>query len=209
MRLVFRGEPRAARPKYPVGSFVRRFLLALVGWNLAVGAFNPFFNAFFARHLSAGMEQIGIVFSAGQLAQVVAMMAAPIVLRRLGLVNGVMSTQIAAGLSLALLAHSNSLPAAAAAYAGYAAFQYMSEPGVYTLLMGRVRPEEQSGASSLNFLVAFGAQAISAMLAGAALSRYGYLNVIPVIAAIAILSAFLFRALLRQFEARHAGNAQG
>jgi predicted MFS family arabinose efflux permease len=179
-----------------------------VGWNLAVGAFNPFFNAFFVRHLSARMEQIGIVFSAGQLAQIAAMMAAPAVLKKLGLVNGVMSTQIAAGLSLAVLAYSNSLLVAAAVYAGYAAFQYMSEPGVYTLLMGRVRPEEQSGASSLNFLVAFGAQAISAILAGAALSRYGYSHVIPVIAAIAILSAFVFRALLRQFEERRADNVQ-
>lgn len=200
-RLVFGDQPRAARLRYPLGSFVRRFLLALVGWNLAVGAFNPFFNTFFAQHLNARMEQIGIVFSTAQLAQVAAMMAAPVVLKRLGLVNGVMSTQIAAGVALAALALSQGVFFAGAAYAGYAAFQYMSEPGVYTLLMSRVRSEEQSGASSLNFLVAFGAQAISATVAGAALSRYGYAQVIPVIALIAILSAFLFRVLLREFEA--------
>jgi hypothetical protein len=28
------------------------FLAGIAVWNLATGAFNPFFNAFFARHLT-------------------------------------------------------------------------------------------------------------------------------------------------------------
>ncbi len=199
-RLALPAEHVRSRPKYPFGPFMRRFLLSLTGWNLAVGAFNPFFNTFFARHLSASMAEIGIVFSTGQFAQVAAMLLAPIVLRKLGLVNGVMATQIATGLALAALASSSTIWLAAGAYAAYAAFQYMSEPGVYTLLMSRVRVEEQGGASSLNFLAAFSAHAISATLAGAALARFGYPPVVATIALMAIVSGLLFRALLRGFE---------
>jgi predicted MFS family arabinose efflux permease len=90
--------------------------------------------------------------------------------------------------------------AAAALYAGYMAFQYMSEPGVFTLLMSRVRKEEQGGASSLNFLAAFSAQALAAALAGTALSEFGYPVVLTAIALMAISSAIVFRALLRRFE---------
>ena len=128
------------------------------------------------------------------------MSAAPAVLRRLGLVNGIMATQIATGLALAALAMSSTTWVAAASYAGYVAFQYMTEPGVFTLLMSRVRKEEQGGASSLNFLAAFSAQAIAAALAGAALSRFGYPVVLTAAALIAIFSAFVFRALLGRFE---------
>ena len=78
-RLQFSEEHRSTPLQYPLGPFVRRFLLALAGWNLAVGAFNPFFNTFFARQLNAGVEQIGLVFSAGQIAQVAAMLGAPVV----------------------------------------------------------------------------------------------------------------------------------
>ena len=199
-RLQFSEEHRSTPLQYPLGPFVRRFLLALAGWNLAVGAFNPFFNTFFARQLNAGVEQIGLVFSAGQIAQVAAMLGAPVVLKRLGLVNGVTAAQICAGLALAALAASPTIWVAATAYAGYSAFQYMSEPGMYTLLMSRVRPEQQSGASSLNFLAAFCANAAAAMLAGAALSRFGYPAVIAAAAILAIVSALLFRTLLRGFE---------
>ena len=200
-RLKFPAGHVRSRPKYLFTPFVRRFLLSLAGWNFAVGAFNPFFNTFFAQHLRAGMEQIGSVFSFGQIAQVAALLAAPAVLRKFGLVNGVMATQVATGVVLAAMAVSSTPWVAGVLYAGYAAFQYMSEPGVFTLLMSRVGKEEQGGASSLNFLAAFSAQAISATLAGAAFSSFGYPVVLTAIAGVAILSALVFRALLGRFEA--------
>jgi predicted MFS family arabinose efflux permease len=201
-RLRFGAAPSRVRLRYPLGSFVRRFLISLVGWNFAVGAFNPFFNTFFSRHLHARIEDIGAIFSSGQVAQVVAMAAAPVVLNRLGLVSGVTATQVATGLALAALAWSSALWVAAIAYAVYAACQYMSEPGIYSLLMSRVRPDEQSGASSLNFFAAFTAQAMAAALAGIALSRYGYQTVVALIAVLIVLSSLLFRTLLTGYERR-------
>jgi MFS family permease len=181
---------------YPRNRFVGRFLLVLGVWNLATGAFNPFFNAFFARRLQVPVEWIGAVFSGGQLAQVAAVLAAPVVLRRFGLVPGIAGMQLATGVALGCLAGSGTAPVAAAFYMTYVALQWMSEPGMYSLLMNRVKPGEQSGASALNFLVAFSSQALAASLAGLGYARLGYPAVMGLAAGGAVVSGFLFRKLL-------------
>ena len=188
------GQPRRA---YPFGPFMRRFLLALFGWNLAVGAFNPFFNAYFAQRLQLDAGEIGAIFSSGQMLQALAILAAPRILSKLGLIRGVMSMQLATGAALAGLALTTTTGAAAASYIAFMVFQFMSEPGIYTLLMGRVRPEEQGGASALNSMAGFAAHALAASLAGAAYARFGYPAVLAAVSALAMISAFLFRYLLR------------
>jgi len=185
--------------EYPRTRFTRRYLGVLALWSFAVGAFNPFFSAYFARLLHASAEWIGFAFSASQLAQVGALLIAPVVLRTLGVTRGIMAMQLAAGLALAWLSRGPELRAAGLAYAAYTSFQYMSEPGLYTLLMGNVRAEQQTGASSLNFFVAFAAQAAAAALAGTALTRVGYPTVMLGAAMLALIAALLFGVLMRPF----------
>ena len=76
-------------------------------------------------------------------------------------------------------------------------FQWMSEPGLNTLLMNHVGERERSGASALNHLVAFGAQTVAAFGAGALLAQFGYGAVLAGAAALALVAAVLFRVLLR------------
>jgi predicted MFS family arabinose efflux permease len=76
------------------------------------------------------------------------------------------------------------------------AFQYMSEPGMFTLLMDSVPLGERNAASALNFLVQFAGQAIAATVAGWMLARFGYPPVLAAGAAISIAAAFLLRALV-------------
>jgi len=171
---------------YPGGPFIRRFLVAIGVWGFAIGLFNPFFNAYFARQFRMSVEKIGTTFSIAQAVEVAAMMAAPIVLRHLGLTRGVALMQLATAGALALLSPAHVAFVAAALYAAFASFQYMSEPGIYTSLMSRVLPEQRGGASALNFLVMFAAQALAATVAGAVVARYGYP---PMLAAASILAA--------------------
>jgi predicted MFS family arabinose efflux permease len=175
--------------------FVLRFLTAVALWSTATGAFNPFFNVFFARELRLGTESIGLIFSAAQLTQVGAVLLAPLALRRFGLLSGIMLMQVATGCALALL---GSAPAAMAGwlYAAYMSFQYMSEPGIYTLLMNRTSPAERQGAASLNIAVVFGSQALAASLAGAGITHFGYPPVLFAAAVMAVLAAVFFRTLL-------------
>jgi predicted MFS family arabinose efflux permease len=82
------------------------------------------------------------------------------------------------------------------AYAWYMAFQWMSEPGLNALLMSRVAERERSGASALNYLVAFSAQAVAALAAGRLLAHFGYGVVLAGSALLAAGAAGLFQAFV-------------
>ena len=190
------GVAPAAPRLVPRSRFVLRFLIALAVWNLATGAFNPFFNAYFARRYHMPVERIGLLYSGAQLAQVGAILLAPLMLRKLGMTSGIAITMAATAAALAGLAAGGSATTAVAAYSAYMTCQFMTEPGLYTLLMGGVAPAERGGAAAVNFLVAFGAQALAAFVAGAAFGRFGYGPVLAAAAVAAGLAALLFRALV-------------
>ena len=172
-----------------------RFLIAIAVWHLATGAFNPFFNTFFA-HLKIPVSRIGLLFSVSQMAQTAAVLLAPLALRRLGLLRGVASMQLATAVTMGFLVFTSSAAGAAFLYAAYMSAQFMSEPGMFSYLMDSTPPEGRNTASSLNFVVAFTAQAIAAAVAGVAIVRVGYPAVIGVAAILCAVSALLFRFLV-------------
>lgn len=197
-RWKFRTPLEHERRSYPRGRFIRSFCLALLIWSIATGAFNPFFNAYFAHQEHMRVENIGVVFSISQLATVVAVLLAPLVLKRFGQVKGVTGIQAATGIALLCLAVEMPPIAAAFLYIGYMSFQYMSEPALFTLLMSRVGAGQRSGASALNFLVISIAGSISALISGAAISRFGYSPVLMAAALLVVTAAFLFYVLIRE-----------
>lgn len=190
-------EPAVERKVYPRNRFIVVFLVWLFVWSAATGAFNPFFNVYLAnRHFR--VEQIGLVFSASQLAQVAAILLAPATFRRFGSVRAITCMQVLTGICLGLLSIATHQAAAIAAYVGYMAFQYMSEPGLYSMLMNRVSPAERSGASACNFLVAAMAGSAAAFFAGALFPRFGYTPVLACVAFLMITAALLFRFLIHE-----------
>jgi predicted MFS family arabinose efflux permease len=184
------------RRMFPRTPFVKRYMAAFAVWNLAVGAFNPFFAPYFARQLHLSSGQIGVVFSISQAVQLAALLSAPAILRRLGIVTGIAWMQLGVAASLGALALSPGAALATAGYAGFMAFQFMCEPGMFTLLMGQVAEEERAGVSALNFFVMSGAHAAAAGVAGLAVTRYGYAPVLASASAVAAVAALLFRMLL-------------
>lgn len=198
LRLRLPETPPPEQKTYPSTSFLRRYLLAAGAWYLALGAFNPFFNVYFAKHLGASIKDVGLIFAGSQASQVAALLLAPAILRRFGLGNGVALIQTGTAFALAAFA-AWTWPGAWAAliYAVYMSFQVMTEPGMFSLLMTKVQPAERSGASGLNFLVMSGCQALAAALAGWAITVYGYPGALSAAATMAVLSACLFRFLVR------------
>ena len=87
-------------------------------------------------------------------------------------------------------------------------FQFMSEPGLYSLLMSGVTKEEQSGASSLNFLVMCSVQTVAVTLAGSAYARFGYPPVLGAAACVALVAALLFGWTAPRRSRRRCGSAQ-
>jgi hypothetical protein len=98
-RLEFRDSVVAEKRCYPGSPFLWRFLTlaALAVWSLVTGAFSPFANVYLSRHLRMPLERIDIVFSFSHLVQVLAVLAAPLVFRKFGLVIGIVFTQIEKG----------------------------------------------------------------------------------------------------------------
>jgi MFS family permease len=203
LRLQFPGARPSPSEKrvYPRGRFIVGFIFAVFVWSVATGAFNPFFNVYFAQHLRLSVERIGTIFSFSHLAQVVAILSAPLLLRRVAGIKGISYAQLATALMLALLAFATTPAAAAVTYIAYMAFQYMTEPCLFTLLMDRVAPAERSGASALNFLATSLAGTLSAIAAGAALPRFGYSFVLGAAAILALVAAILMFATRALYSA--------
>ena len=89
-----------------------------------------------------------VIFSYGQLAQVVAILAAPAVVSKLTEVRGIAAMQVGTAAMLACLAVVSSPLGGVGFYVAYMCFQYMSAPCLLSMLMTRVGPSEQSGASA-------------------------------------------------------------
>jgi MFS family permease len=198
LRLKFQASPKAEKRIYPRSTFIVCFLTALFVWSIATGAFNRFFNAYFSQYIHMSVERIGLVYSCSQLTQVVAMLLAPAVIRKVGVVKGVACMQVATAAMLGLLAIGFTGPTAVLLYSAYMAFQYMSQPGLFSMLMNRVKPSERSGASALNFLVISGAGSLSALLSGAAITDFGYSALLASAAALATVAAALFWMFIRE-----------
>jgi Uncharacterised nucleotidyltransferase len=180
---------------YPRSPFVYKFLTAIAAWSLATGAFNPLFNAYFERRFQMPLESIGIVFTFSHAGQVATILLSPLLLRKLGLVRGVVCMQLVTALTLGSIAAGPPAFLAAAFYVAYMSFQYMSDPGTNTLLMTHVEPAQRSGAAALSFLVVFLAQALAASAAGAVITYYGYPPMLLGATVLAVVGACLFSRL--------------
>ena len=192
----FGATPPAERKLHRPSPIVTRFLIAISVWSLGTGALTPFFNVFFARRIHLPVEKIGYVFASAQVAQVFGMLLAPLAFRKLGLTRAIAGMQFAAAIAMAGLAVAAGPLWAAAGYALYMMFQFMSEPGMFTMLMEGAAPGDRGSASALNFLVSFSVRAIAAAASGWLLTRLGYPPVMVAAAVICVAAALTFRLLL-------------
>jgi MFS family permease len=172
--------------------FLLRFLPAMALWTVVLTAFTPFANVYLTRNMHVPQLRIGLTFSAAQVIHLVILLLTPMLFRVIGLVNGIVVTQVLSGITLVCLAGTQSAEMAVAVYLSFVGVQFMSSPGLYTLLMNNVPEDEQSAASSMtlfcNALVGAGATA----LAGILFTRFGYPPVLAGIGAVAVLAAMLF-----------------
>jgi MFS family permease len=194
-RLKGGAPPQFVRRIQRPSPFLLRFLLANACWAAAVGAFNPFTNVFFVQYLRAPTAHLGNFFSVAQLLQAGAVLLMPFIARRTGLINGIVAAQLTTAVAVAMLAAGRGLLQEEVIYCCFMAAQHMCDPGLQSLLMDGVAPEERSGAAALNFLVMSIAQAGSATAAGAAFGWLGYPAVLVGAGAATAAAAVAFRVL--------------
>ena len=185
-----------------LGPFLLRFLPAMALWSAVIAAFTPFANIYLTQNLHVPMEQIGIVFSAAQLLQLCMGIVAPMLFRRLGLVVGIVVTELAAAFVLGAMAIATSGPVAILLYLVFSAAQWMSAPGLYNFLMNETPDRDRSTAASMTLFSNALAGSLATAAAGALITRFGYRPVLFGIALEAVAIALLFLALFNPLRRR-------
>jgi len=190
------------RPRWKLPPFLLRILPAMALWAAVLASFTPFANVYLARDLHISLSRIGLIFSAAQILQLCGVLITPLVFRRLGLVPGIVATQIATAVALASLAASHDVRLAVPLYLSFSALQWMSSPGLYNLLMSRTPERDRSEAAAMtlfcNAILQSGATALSGIL----FTQFGYPRVLVGIAVFAVLVALLFGTLVAPADRR-------
>lgn len=187
---------------FSVSPFLLRFLPAIAVWAFVTGSFSPLATVYLAKEVRLSLHQIGNVFSLSQAVQVIAVILAPLLFRRTGLIYGILLTQIAAAASLMILSSSTAPALAILTYIFFCAFQWMNEPGIYSLLMNAVPLEDRGSAAASNSVITSAAQAFASTLFGSFVVSYGYSSSIRAVGVVALAAAAMFGNLQRRKAAQ-------
>jgi len=191
-------QSHAQTTKQPwrISPFLQLFLPSMALWTATQAAFTPFANVYLSKNLQMSMPQIGLVFSASQLVQLCLGLLTPLVFRRLGLVNGIVATQVATAAALGCMAGTSNRGLAVALFLSFSAAQWMSSPGLYNLLMSKVPDEERSSASAMTLFCNALLGSIATAGAGILFAQFAYPRVLVGISAAAVIAALLFKFLV-------------
>lgn len=198
-------EPsRMDGPKKRIGArllkmdpFLLRFLPAMALWTLVLTSFTPFANVYLSRNLHVPLLRIGLIFSAAQVVQFCVTLMTPMLFRALGLVNGIVATQLLTAVALGCLAGTQNTQFAVVLYLVFYGMQWMSSPGLYNILLSNVAEEEQGTASSITLFCNALVGAGSTACAGILFTKFGYPYVLTGIGILAIVAAMVFRIVVR------------
>jgi MFS family permease len=200
-----RTEKRRFRLFHP---FLFRFLPPFALWSIVTGAFTPFAAVYLQHRLRLSITNVGIIFSISQLVQFASVLLAPFLFKRVGTVIGIMCTQLAAGVALFALSRSHTVSASIIFYLAFTGIQFMSGPGLYSLLMNRLPDDERGLASAVQNVVSALSHAGVAVVAGVMLVKFGYPNVLASTAGIAVTAALLLFVLLGSIDRLPLPSAQ-
>jgi len=180
--------------------FLLRFLPCMALWSAVLAAFTPYANVYLERDLHIPMTRIGLIFTAVQLVQFSMGLVTPILFRVLGLMRGILATQILAALVLGSLAGAHNQGLAVGLYISFSAAQWASSPGLYNLLMNEIPDSERSSAAAMTMFSNSLSGSVATALAGVLFTRFGYPPVLLGLAATAIAVSLFFRFFVRSSQ---------
>jgi MFS family permease len=197
-------EIPVARKNWPgrwnLSPFLVRFVPLMALWSVVLATFTPFANVYLSSHLNVSMVHIGLIFSSVQALQLSIGLFTPLVFRSLGLVNGIVAIQIAAGLVLSALALAHNVKLAIALYLVFSAVQWMSSPGLYNLLMSETPDQDRGTAAAMTLFCNAAVSSAATAGAGILFTRFGYPPVLLGVAALAASVAMLLRFLIAPLQ---------
>jgi MFS family permease len=177
-------------------SFMRRYLPCMALWTSLLAAFAPFASVYFARERHIALTHIGLIFFLSQMAQLLAGLLIPVIVRRLGMPKAILATQLGTAILLmGLVAGQHAW--CLAAFVMYSATQWMSSTAIYTHLMNVIPEADRSAASAMTMFSNSLLTACATPAAGALLVRFHYAPVLTGMAALEATLAILFWLLMQ------------
>jgi MFS family permease len=168
--------------------------------GLGAGLIIPFLNLYFRDRFSLAEANIGILFGVMQACMVAGNLFGPAVSRRLGLVGGVVITQLASVPFMVILAVSNSFPVVAGAFCLRSGLMNMNQPLTSHFAMEVVRERDHAMTNSLLSLSWFLAWSVSADIGGAMIEREGYTQPLLIAAALYVAASVLYWYFFRHVD---------
>jgi len=160
--------------------------------GLGAGLIIPFLNLYFRDRFGLTPAAIGVLFAVMQGFMVMGNLFGPAVSRRLGLVRGVVATQLASVPFMVLLALSGSFPVVVAAFFLRGGLMNMNQPLTTHFAMEMVPEREHAITNSLLTLSWYVAWSISADIGGALIQRRGYTEPLLLAAGLYVLASILY-----------------
>lgn len=197
----FGGPLRQARELIEV-DWVLNLKLTLPAMLIGLGAglIIPFMNLFFHDRFGMSEAEIGVLFAAMQGFMVVGNLFGPAVSRKLGLVRGVVATQLLSVPFMVLLGVSSFFPLVAAAFFLRSGLMNMNQPLTSHFAMEVVSKRDHAVTNSLLSLSWFVAWSISADIGGAMIERYGYTPPLLVAAGLYVVASVLYWFFFKDVE---------
>lgn len=197
----FGGTIRQARELIEV-DWVLNLKLTLPAMLIGLGAglIIPFMNLFFHDRFGLSEAETGVLFAVMQGFMVVGNLFGPAVSRKLGLVRGVVATQLLSVPFMVLLGVSSFFPLVAAAFFLRSGLMNMNQPLTSHFAMEVVSKRDHAVTNSLLSLSWFVAWSISADIGGAMIERYGYTPPLLVAAGLYVVASVLYWFFFKDVE---------
>jgi len=176
--------------------------------GLGAGLIIPFMNLYFRDRFGLDAAAIGTLYAVMQGFMVVGNLFGPAVSRRLGLVGGVVATQLASVPFMLALGLSGWLPLVVASFFLRSTLMNMNQPLSSHFAMEVVREKDHAVTNSLLALSWFVAWAISADIGGAMIERDGYTTPLLIAAALYVGASLLYWYFFRNVEERQVPRAE-
>ncbi len=166
--------------------------------GLGAGLIIPFLNLYFRDRFGLAPATIGLLFALLQGAMVLGNLFGPAVSRRLGLVRGVLVTQLASVPFMVVLALSHSFPVVVVSFLLRGGLMNMNQPLTTHFAMEVVPEREHAITNSILSLSWFLAWSVSADIGGALIGRRGYTEPLLLAAALYVAASVLYGAFFHR-----------
>ena len=176
--------------------------------GLGAGLIIPFLNLFFRDRFAQPPDRITFFYFLSHVMMILGIMAAPVLVKTIGLVRTVVTTQLASIPFMLFLSFGHSLPLVVGAFVIRAGLMNIGVPIITNLGMELSWKSEQALVNALLVVAWTSSWMVSAALGGLLIQYLGYTVTINITVGIYVISSIVFYFLFRDSETKKDGDVR-